>query len=353
MQCASCHGALGEGGTAPALNGWTKPRDILVAVIDERMPLGNPDLCRGDCAERVADYILEELQGPLPECEGGVPSLRRLRLLTRREYRHTVADLLDAPAPVCMAIGDCQLETQSCEAGLCVADACELHTFVLDLPDRTPGASGGGRDLQRLGADRRPRGLAAATSPRQPTLVRQTTPAQRPTRLQVRLGRPRVAGRSQQPEHRARRPRRRELAVDAKLRRRGARHPRRRSDPSFPGRVPTRRLLLRRPRGLGGGQPGARRRIPERRSSFCRTSGHPERPRQLPRSSLRSELHPQLWIPGLQAPPQRAGGAAVSGLDRRRSGRRDPHLDRGAAQLAQLPLSQRVGHRRWRLVPAR
>lgn len=138
MQCASCHGALGEGGTAPALNAWTKPRDILVAVIDERMPLGNPDLCRGDCAQRVADYILEELQGPLPECEGGVPSLRRLRLLTRREYRQTVADLLHAPAPVCMALGDCRLETQSCEAGLCVNDRCELHTFVLDLNDRTP-----------------------------------------------------------------------------------------------------------------------------------------------------------------------------------------------------------------------
>lgn len=138
--CASCHGVMAEGGSAPALNAWTRPRDILVAAIDERMPLGNPDRCRGDCAERVADYILEVLQGPLPECEGGVPSVRRVRLLTRREYRATLADLLQTEAAVCMDLGDCRFDRQSCSAGLCADDPCDLHTFALEVNDRNPNA---------------------------------------------------------------------------------------------------------------------------------------------------------------------------------------------------------------------
>ena len=61
------------------------------------MPLGNPGACEGNCASRIASYILGELQratGTL-ECSSGPTALpRRLRPLTRREYIATVNDLL-------------------------------------------------------------------------------------------------------------------------------------------------------------------------------------------------------------------------------------------------------------------
>ncbi|MCA9620707.1 MAG: DUF1592 domain-containing protein [Myxococcales bacterium] len=62
---------------------------------------------------------------------------RQLRLLTRREYDATVADLFgdaleEAPAGAsCSIDADCQVLSESCLAGSCVADPCNLHTFFL------------------------------------------------------------------------------------------------------------------------------------------------------------------------------------------------------------------------------
>ncbi len=99
--CASCHGDRAQGVTGPSLRAWTRGRAELVGVIDARMPLGAPDKCDAGCAARVADHVLGALQGPIA-C-GGMAALppRRLRLLTREEYRRTVADLLGGGGAAC------------------------------------------------------------------------------------------------------------------------------------------------------------------------------------------------------------------------------------------------------------
>ncbi len=99
--CTSCHGDRAQGVTAPSLRAWTRGRAELVAVIDARMPLGAPDRCKGVCAERVADHVLTSLQGSVA-CNGSAAlPPRRLRLLTREEYRRTVADLLGGGGAAC------------------------------------------------------------------------------------------------------------------------------------------------------------------------------------------------------------------------------------------------------------
>ncbi|MEO1270948.1 MAG: DUF1595 domain-containing protein, partial [Myxococcota bacterium] len=96
-QCASCHGVRGEGISGPSLQRWSQGVEALVDRIDRTMPPGQPEICRGVCAERLARYILDTLDTDEPSLcdEEGVDVLpeRRLRLLTRREYAQTIRDL--------------------------------------------------------------------------------------------------------------------------------------------------------------------------------------------------------------------------------------------------------------------
>lgn len=69
---------------------------------------------------------------------------RQLRLLNRREYEATVADLFSTigNAPVgatCTTDASCDLAEESCVGGTCVTDPCEVVTFILPAP---PGAHG-------------------------------------------------------------------------------------------------------------------------------------------------------------------------------------------------------------------
>jgi len=109
-ECASCHGAQGQGDVGPSLRSWSKGRPTLVQTIAERMPLTKPGSCTGTCATSIADYILTAFKDPLdaPSCDGnGTPvalGKRRLRQLTRDELRATVRDLFGtraATAPTC------------------------------------------------------------------------------------------------------------------------------------------------------------------------------------------------------------------------------------------------------------
>jgi hypothetical protein len=101
--CSRCHGPRAQGGTGPALSAWTRGRQAMVEIIDARMPLGEPDKCNGECAGRVADHILGSRQGALVGADVE-PSPRRLRLLSRAEYRSTVTDLFGgAGGPACSA----------------------------------------------------------------------------------------------------------------------------------------------------------------------------------------------------------------------------------------------------------
>ncbi len=90
--CANCHGARGDNPMRPiVVDRWT--RNSLITKIDSTMPLNDPSSCVGECATKIADYILT--WKPPVVCTTGEDILpRRLRLLTNREYANTVNDLL-------------------------------------------------------------------------------------------------------------------------------------------------------------------------------------------------------------------------------------------------------------------
>lgn len=93
--CARCHGPKGEGdASTPALRNWGKGKPALVEAITGVMPKGNPEKCTGNCPSLVADYILANFKGDAPACTSVSPGKRALRLLSRREYQATIADLL-------------------------------------------------------------------------------------------------------------------------------------------------------------------------------------------------------------------------------------------------------------------
>jgi mono/diheme cytochrome c family protein len=107
--CAACHGEVGEGGSGPRLVDTPLTVDALAASISGRMPQGNPGACRGDCPRSLAAYIKATFTARALACEAVAPSPRRLRLLTRREYRSTLRDLLGltGAAPAAAPAADC------------------------------------------------------------------------------------------------------------------------------------------------------------------------------------------------------------------------------------------------------
>lgn len=93
--------------------------------------------CGDDAEDGVAAPV-----GPTPAaCEAAADvGPVQLRLLTRREYNHTVADLFASVsgAPVVPAVDSCALDTdcdvltESCVAGACAADPCNVALFSFD-----------------------------------------------------------------------------------------------------------------------------------------------------------------------------------------------------------------------------
>ncbi len=92
--CASCHGESGEGGLGPELIDHPGSLDALASIIEERMPQGAPERCDARCARTLASFILARFTSSALRCDGVPPSPRRLRLLSRAEYRASVRDLL-------------------------------------------------------------------------------------------------------------------------------------------------------------------------------------------------------------------------------------------------------------------
>ena len=131
--CASCHGATGDGGTGPALIGWSRDRSVLVSAIDERMPPTDPTRCEGECAERLADEILS-WAGP-SDCESAprVGGEQTIRLLTPSEYSDTIRDLLGARSTsgeACEGWRDCDARAEGCVGGACAPLACGSVRFT-------------------------------------------------------------------------------------------------------------------------------------------------------------------------------------------------------------------------------
>ncbi|NRA66819.1 MAG: DUF1588 domain-containing protein [Pseudobacteriovorax sp.] len=99
-QCASCHGLNGEGGIASKLNDQKScltcgSTESLVEKIASTMPPSNPQICDKDCATAIAAFMEEEFFSEKARCDetSTNPGQRALRMLTNREYLHTVRDL--------------------------------------------------------------------------------------------------------------------------------------------------------------------------------------------------------------------------------------------------------------------
>ncbi len=59
-QCASCHGAQGEGGSGPSLRDRGPRYDLasLTSFVDAKMPFDDPKKCTGDCASAVSKHMV-------------------------------------------------------------------------------------------------------------------------------------------------------------------------------------------------------------------------------------------------------------------------------------------------------
>lgn len=114
--CASCHGEAGEGGIGVALIDTPRTEDELFSIIDTRMPQGAPERCDANCARVLAHYVKTTFTSAALACDGVGPGPRALRLLTRREYRATVRDLLDLPTDA-LPPSACNLRTITYDPG--------------------------------------------------------------------------------------------------------------------------------------------------------------------------------------------------------------------------------------------
>lgn len=93
-QCASCHGAKGEG-----VKGFYDQPLIgdasiveLSETIQATMPEGEPELCQGDDAVAVAQYVFETFYSETAQMRM-VPPRAAMARLTAQQYRQSVSDL--------------------------------------------------------------------------------------------------------------------------------------------------------------------------------------------------------------------------------------------------------------------
>lgn len=138
QMCQVCHGETGEGGLGPVLQDTAMTHGQLETAISARMPANNPGQCTGECATEIATFIRSGLTSRALRCDAVPPGPRRLRLLTRREYRATVRDLFGsgAPAMSCARATDCAFR-DTCGGGTCQPNACASQTFAYDPHGRS------------------------------------------------------------------------------------------------------------------------------------------------------------------------------------------------------------------------
>lgn len=94
-KCASCHGENGEGteDSYPEPLVGDRPLSDLTRVIVETMPEGEPELCVGEEAAKVAAYINDAFYSKAAQARNE-PVRVELSHLTVRQYQNAVADLV-------------------------------------------------------------------------------------------------------------------------------------------------------------------------------------------------------------------------------------------------------------------
>ncbi len=99
-QCASCHGANGEGvkDKYPMALAGDKSVAQLSKLIAKTMPEDDPGTCVGENADKVAEYVFEAFYSKAARDRNAPPRIEFARL-TVRQYRSAVADLVGSFRP--------------------------------------------------------------------------------------------------------------------------------------------------------------------------------------------------------------------------------------------------------------
>lgn len=97
QHCAVCHGPLGEGtsDSYPEKLFGDQPTIDLAEYISEAMPEGEPEVCTGDDAKAVAEWMQGAFYSPEAQARLNPPR-RSLSRLTVSQYRNAVADLVES-----------------------------------------------------------------------------------------------------------------------------------------------------------------------------------------------------------------------------------------------------------------
>lgn len=92
--CAACHGDQGEGTAGAYEQPLTGDRSIaeLAEVIEQTMPEGEPEVCVGEDAAAVAQYMFEAFYSEAAQMRM-VPPRAALARLTAQQYRQSLSDL--------------------------------------------------------------------------------------------------------------------------------------------------------------------------------------------------------------------------------------------------------------------
>lgn len=95
QQCASCHGANGEGTLESYPHPLAGERSVgeLAQYISKAMPEDKPGTCTGEDARKVAEFISESFYSATAQARNK-PARIELSRLTVRQYRNAVADLI-------------------------------------------------------------------------------------------------------------------------------------------------------------------------------------------------------------------------------------------------------------------
>lgn len=94
-QCASCHGAKGEGTTESYPHPLVGERSVgeLTEYISKSMPEDDPEACVGEDAAAVSKFIFDTFYSPTAQARNK-PARVELSRLTVRQYRNAIADLI-------------------------------------------------------------------------------------------------------------------------------------------------------------------------------------------------------------------------------------------------------------------
>src|SRR4030095_6179459 len=93
--CVNCHGPRGEGVAEKYDEPLYGERSLksLARYIDRNMPENEPEKCKGEDAEKVAEYIYNAFYSPQARSRLSPPKIDFARM-TVRQYQNSVADLL-------------------------------------------------------------------------------------------------------------------------------------------------------------------------------------------------------------------------------------------------------------------